>query len=121
MSVLDVGCGVNELSRFVVAIAVPQALVISVCVDPGALTFARRHVPAPNVEFRCSTIDDFSDPANFDAAVGRFILMHLKNPAAVLQKLSSNVRSGGILCFVEPWHGISLSHPRVEAFHAFME
>ena len=119
--VLDVGCGVGEVSRVVADLVGPKGNVVAIDVDPGALAFARRHVPAPNVEFRCSAIDDFSDPANFDAVVGRFILMHLKNPAAALQKLSSNVRSGGIVCFVEPWHGISLSHPRVEAFHAFME
>lgn len=121
MRVLDVGCGVGEVSRVVADLVGPKGNVVAIDADPGALAFARRRVPAPNVEFRCSTIDDFSDPANFDAVVGRFILMHLKNPAAALQKLSSNVRSGGIICFVEPWHGISLSHPRVEAFHAFME
>ena len=121
MRVLDVGCGVGEVSRVVADLVGPKGNVVAIDVDPGALAFARNHVPAPNVEFRCSTIDDFSDPADFDAVVGRFILMHLKNPVSALQKLASNVRSGGIICFVEPWHGISLSHPRVEAFHAFME
>jgi ubiquinone/menaquinone biosynthesis C-methylase UbiE len=121
MRVLDVGCGVGEVSRIVAELVGPKGNVVAIDVDPGALEFARRHVPAPNVEFRCSTIEDFSDAATFDAVVGRFILMHVQDPPAALRKLSSNVRSGGIVCFVEPWHGISVSHPRVEAFHAFME
>ena len=121
MRVLDVGCGVGEVSRIVADLVGPKGNVVAIDVDPGALAFARTRVSAANVEFRCSTTDDFSEPDNFDAVVGRFILMHLANPVAALRKLSSNVRSGGIICFVEPWHGISMSHPRVEAFHAFME
>ena len=121
MRVLDVGCGVGEVSRVVAELVGPSGKVVGIDVDPGALEFARKHVPAANVEFCSSTIDDFSDPAAFDAVVGRFILMHVNDPATTLRKLSSRVRPGGIVCFVEPWHGIALSHPRVEAFHAFME
>lgn len=117
MRVLDVGCGVGEVSRIVAELVGPKGNVVGIDVDPGALEFARNNVPAANVEFRCSTIDELSAPASFDAVVGRFILMHLQDPAAALRKLSSHVCPGGIVCFVEPWHGISTSHPRVEAFH----
>lgn len=121
MRVLDVGCGVGEVSRIVADLLGPDGNVVAIDADPSALAFARDHVPSSNVEFRCSTIEDFSDANSFDAVVGRFILMHLKDPVAGLRKLSSHVRSDGIVCFVEPWHGIAMSHPRVEAFHAFME
>ncbi len=121
MRVLDVGSGVGEVSRIVADLVSPKGKVVGIDIDPEALAFARKHVPAANIEFRCSTIDDFSDSAGFDAVVGRFILMHLQNPADALKKLSTNLRSGAIICFVEPWHGIAMSHPRVEAFHSFME
>jgi ubiquinone/menaquinone biosynthesis C-methylase UbiE len=54
MRVLDVGCGVGEVSRIVVELVGPKGNVVAIDVDPGALEFARRHLPAANVEFRCS-------------------------------------------------------------------
>jgi ubiquinone/menaquinone biosynthesis C-methylase UbiE len=121
MRVLDVGCGIGEVSRIVLDFVGPNGRVVGIDMDPDALAFARKHVPTTSAEFRLSTIDDFTDTSNFDAVVGRYILMHLKDPAAALRKLASHVRSDGIICFIEPWHGISLSYPRVEAFHSFME
>lgn len=121
MRVLDVGCGVGEVTRIVTDLVGLNGSIVAIDLDPGALAFARKRLPAPNVDFRQSSIDDFSDPVAFDAVVGRFILMHLKDPVAALRKITSFVRCDGIVCFIEPWHGISMSYPRVEAFHSFME
>ena len=111
MRVLDVGCGVGEVTRIVVDLVGPTGSAVGIDMNPGALAFARRHVPAANVEFRRSAVDDFHDPTAFDSVVGRFILMHLKGPVAALRKLASYVPSSGVVCFIEPWHGISLSYP----------
>ena len=121
MRVLDVGCGSGEVTRLVAEIVGASGQVVAIDTNPAALEYARKRLPAPNIDFRQSPIDEFSDAAQFDAVAGRFILMHLKDPVASLRGLASHVRSGGIMCFIEPWHGIGMSHPRVEAFHQFME
>src|ERR1051326_9485450 len=121
MRVLDVGCGAGEVSRIVTEIVGSSSKVVAIDTDAAALEFAKRRRGAANIEFRHTTIESFNDASPFDAVVGRFILMHLKDPVAALRSLASQLKSGGIVCFVEPWHGIGMSHPRVEAFHAFME
>lgn len=121
MRVLDVGCGAGEVTRIAAEIAGASGRVVAIDTDAGALAFARQRLGAANLDFRQSTIEAFTDAEPFDAVVGRFILMHLKDPAAALRSLASRLSPGGIACFVEPWHGIGMSYPRVEAFHAFME
>lgn len=121
MRVLDVGCGAGEVARIVAEMVGASGQVVAIDADAAAVAFARKRLPAANIEFRQAKIDEFADPSPFDAVVGRFILMHMQDPAATLRKLATHVRSGGIVCFVEPWHGIGMSHPRVEAFHQFME
>jgi SAM-dependent methyltransferase len=121
MRVLDVGCGAGAVARIVAEIVGGAGQVVAIDADAAALDFAKRRLGAANVEFREATIESFSDTALFDAVVGRFILMHLKDPVVALRSLASRLKPGGIVCFVEPWHGIGMSHPRVEAFHTFME
>src|SRR5690606_30340914 len=41
------------------------------------------------------------DGRSFDAVVGRFILLHLSDPAAALAALLERVRSGGCVAFIE--------------------
>jgi hypothetical protein len=44
--------------------------------------------------------------APFDAAAGRFVLMHCPDPAALLRQVATQVRSGGVIVFQEPdWTG----------------
>lgn len=121
MRVLDVGCGAGEVTRLAAEIVGASGRVVAIDVDAGALAFARTRLGTANLEFRQSTIEAFAETEPFDAVVGRFILMHLKDPVAALQSLVSRLKSGGVACFVEPWHGIGMSYPPVEAFHAFME
>jgi ubiquinone/menaquinone biosynthesis C-methylase UbiE len=45
------------------------------------------------------------DDKPFDAVVGRYILMFLPDPVAVLRSLSRVVRVGGIIAFQEPSWG----------------
>jgi SAM-dependent methyltransferase len=121
MRILDVGCGAGEVARIVADMLGGSGQVVAIDTDAAALEFARKRLSEANIEFRQATIEAFSDASSFDAVVGRFILMHLKDPVAALRALASQLKPGGIVCFVEPWHGIGMSHPRVEAFHTFME
>jgi hypothetical protein len=64
--------------------------------------------------FQACEFNEFTNELQFDALVGRFILMYLPDPATVLKKLSAQVRSGGIISFFEPDYTVlSVALPEV--------
>ena len=56
-----------------------------------------------HVEFEVTDLEDFERPGEFDAIVGRFVLMHQKDPASVLRHLLRSLRPGGVVAIVESW------------------
>jgi SAM-dependent methyltransferase len=55
----------------------------------------------------------------FDAAVGRYILMFLRDPAAVLRSVAKIVRPGGIIAFHEPcWKSFLQASERLPLWRA---
>jgi ubiquinone/menaquinone biosynthesis C-methylase UbiE len=55
-----------------------------------------------NISFTQADVNQIVSDQPFDAAVGRFSLMFLPDPASVLRSLTQLVRPGGILVFQEP-------------------
>jgi len=55
-----------------------------------------------HVQFTQIDIADLPADRPFDGIVGRYILMFLRDPVAVLQAASRLVRPGGFLAFQEP-------------------
>lgn len=105
MRVLDAGCGVGDVSLLVARLVGPEGAVVGIDQAPEALATARARVQAAGLTQACfveAAIDDelaFERP--FDAAVSRFILMHLADPVAGLRAVKRQVRPGGILAFQE--------------------
>jgi SAM-dependent methyltransferase len=63
-----------------------------------------------NVEFRAGNIASTEFDRELDAAVGRFVLMFIDDPTAVLCRLRQALRPGGIVAFQEAVgdvHGVS--------------
>jgi SAM-dependent methyltransferase len=63
-----------------------------------------------NVSFNESNVNEILDEKPFDAAVGRFILMYLLDPVAVLRSISQVVRPGGVFVFQEAYWVPVLAH-----------
>jgi ubiquinone/menaquinone biosynthesis C-methylase UbiE len=104
MRVLDVGCGVGDVSILTAALVGRQGSVIGVDADPRSLDIARDRVRAEglkNVEFVEVDVSSLELDETVDAAVGRFILMYMSETDKVLRRIARHVRPGGILAFQE--------------------
>jgi ubiquinone/menaquinone biosynthesis C-methylase UbiE len=104
MQVLDVGCGVGDVSFLLAALVGPEGSVVGVDLDAEALKLAEEQRTAQgitNVEFRESDVRLVDRGRLFDAAVGRFVLMFISDPTATLRQVAECVRPSGIVAFQE--------------------
>jgi ubiquinone/menaquinone biosynthesis C-methylase UbiE len=103
--VLDVGCGVGDVSFLVASLVGPGGSVVGVDLDAEALKFADERRAAEgiaNVEFRQSDARSADSGRLFDAAVGRLVLLYMNDPTEALRQIAERVRPGGIVAFQEP-------------------
>lgn len=102
MKLLELGSGVADVSLLLAELVGPSGRVVGVELNPNAVETARARVRAAgwrNVEFLSGDILSVDLPTDFDAAVGRFILMWLPDPRAVLRRVLEHVRPGGVIAF----------------------
>src|SRR6266705_6426802 len=100
--VLDLGSGVGDVAMLAARLVGPSGEVLGVERDPRSITRAKARVAdagLPNVTFTQSDVSQIASTRLFDAVVGRFILMYLPDPVAVLRFLSRLVRPGGVFAF----------------------
>ena len=104
MKVLDVGSGAGDVALLLADLVGPRGSVVGVEMNPVILETARARVNAvgwTNVTFIDGDVTSIALDDDFDAVVGRWILMYLPEPVAVLRGLLGRVRSGGIIAFQE--------------------
>jgi SAM-dependent methyltransferase len=105
MHVLDLGCGVGDVSFLASELVGPTGSVVGIDVDPGVLAVARERAIEGGLtwtRFDEGAIDSFTTMQPFDAVVGRFILIYQADPVATLRHVSSLVRTGGLVVVQEP-------------------
>src|SRR6266566_3001197 len=102
--ILDLGSGVGDVAILAARLVGPSGEVVGVERDTRSIARARARVAEAglhNVSFTRSDVNQIASDKLFDGAVGRFILMFLPDPVAVLRSLSQVVRPGGVLAFLE--------------------
>jgi 2-polyprenyl-3-methyl-5-hydroxy-6-metoxy-1,4-benzoquinol methylase len=113
MRVLDIGCGVGDVTMLVAQLVGPQGKVTSIDLDEASIATARKRTSAVglgNTTFHRADILTFADAEPFDAIVGRFVLEFVPEPAATVSRLCGLLRPGGIMAFQEPSWDIWLAH-----------
>jgi ubiquinone/menaquinone biosynthesis C-methylase UbiE len=108
MRVLDVGCGVGDVTCLVAEIVGPTGSAVGVDFAGSVLATARSRVASRGLgwaRFVEGNIENVplarlaTEP--FDAVVGRLVLMYQPDPMAVLRHLAAMVKPGGVVVFQE--------------------
>lgn len=105
MRVLDIGCGVGDVSLLAGKLVGPSGMVLGVDRSAEAINIAERRATETGqchwVRFAATELDAFSPAESFDAVIGRLVLMYLPDPSATLRRLTGFLRPGGIVAFQE--------------------
>ncbi|WP_433894756.1 class I SAM-dependent methyltransferase [Streptomyces sp. CA-111067] len=104
MRVLDVGCGLGDVTMQAARLVGPEGHVLGADVDDDLLAAARQRAKKAgldNVAFAYAETPGIPVDGSVDAVIGRLILMHLKDPASAVRSLGTLVRPGGIISFQE--------------------
>ncbi len=104
MRVLDLGCGAGDVTFLAAAMVAPLGSVVGIDRAPEAIEAAKARRAArglKNVNFQIADVAEWTPAQPVDALVGRFVLMHQADPAAVLRAAARHLRPRGIVALLE--------------------
>lgn len=104
MRVLDLGCGVGDVSLLVASLVGPHGSVTGLDIDPHSLEIAAaraREEGYDHLSFEEGAIAGHRPERLYDAVVGRHILIHAPDALDMIRHASLLALSGGILAFQE--------------------
>jgi protein-L-isoaspartate O-methyltransferase len=104
MHLLDIGCGIGDVSFLTARLIGPSGSVVGIDRGDESIETASRRAKSlgiENVTFLSADASSFETDQVFDAVIGRLILLYPPDPSKTLQRLSSHLRSGGVMAFQE--------------------
>ena len=116
--ILEAGCGVGAQTR-ILARRNPDARFTSIDISRESIEQARevaRQEKIDNVSFEQSDLYSIPpEPGSFDHVFVCFVLEHLSDPAAALQKFLQVLKPGGTITLIEGDHGSGFWTPETTA------
>jgi SAM-dependent methyltransferase len=120
MRVLDIGCGAGDVAMLLAEAVGTSGAVVAIDREQRAIDAARGRAEKSGhrqIEFLVLPLDALRHDASFDAAVGRYVLVHQGDPAAMIRHAGAVVRPGGIVAFHEPaLNMLSETFPPIDLF-----
>ena len=104
MRILDVGCGSGDVALLAADLVGPSGKVIGTDRAAAAVDWATARAQAlqvRNVRFLEGDPTEMQFDRQFDAVVGRLVLMYYRDPVDTVRKLAGHVRDGGLVVFQE--------------------
>jgi ubiquinone/menaquinone biosynthesis C-methylase UbiE len=104
MKVLDVGSGAGDVALLLADLVGPRGQVVGVEMNATIVDSARARVDAAgwsNVTWMVGDAQQLALGKDFDAVVGRWVLMHVPDPTALLRHVAGCLKPGGIVAFHE--------------------
>ncbi len=104
MHVLELGCGIGEVSLIAARLVGPHGSLHCVDFDPTALEIARGRVRSAghdHVVFEQVDVYQHRPERLYDAVIGRHILVHTPDVPGLLRKVLSLLQPGGVAAFQE--------------------
>ena len=104
MHVLDLGSGIGDVSLIAAKLLGGQGSVTSLDQDGVSLEIARRRAASAGldwVSFQQADLEHHHSHHRYDAVIGRHILIHVRDPVALLRKLAARIGPRGLLAFQE--------------------
>ena len=126
MKVLDIGSGAGDVAIAAAELVGSEGEVVGVDMNPEILETAQARAQAAglsNVQFLAGDAQTLDLPNDFDALVGRLVLMYLPDPVETLKQLATHLRPGGIVAFQEVEFSAyaSIAHPETPMMNQLAE
>lgn len=113
MRVLDLGTGLGHVARQALELVGPSGTVVGVDREAPLLAVAEQRRTTDNVRFVEADVRTVTFDEPFDAIVGRLLLFHLPDAAAVLRHHQGNLRPGGTIVAIDFDMGSARTEPEV--------
>jgi SAM-dependent methyltransferase len=105
MRVLDIGCGMGDVTIIAAQLVGSTGQVSSIDLDQASIETAQRRAAAfgfENTSFHRADIAEYVPSSPFDAIIGRLVLQFVPDPIAIIKRLYGMLRPGGVLALQEP-------------------
>ena len=114
MKVLDIGSGAGDVSMAAAELVGADGQVFGVDMNAEILEIARARAQGAgfaNIQFLAGDARALDLPNDFDALIGRLVLMYMADPVEALKQLTQRLRPGAIVAFQE------VDFKTIEAFY----
>ena len=121
---LDAGCGGGDVTLELARIVGPDGEVVGLDRDEVKLDLAREEAQAAgleNVSYRVADVMELDAEGEYDVVYSRFLLAHLSDPAAAMERLVAAARPGGLVVLEDVDFTGAFCHPESRAYRRFWE